>query len=144
MTKTIGSAPQPLQPSLSKKAWLYFSRSFKLNCPVCGISPLFRPLRKTKSLRDWFETLPGCSQCDYIYDREPGYFMLALWSFDYGAAALFGIALLLFFTIYLELSTLPLLLLVIVPTFIFALLIVRHSKAFYLAIDRYFFHTDEN
>ena len=68
--------------------------------------------------------------------------MLALWSLDYGVAALFGIVLLVIFTIFFDLATVPLLLVVIVPTFIFALLIVRHSKAFYLAIDRYFFHND--
>ena len=70
--------------------------------------------------------------------------MLALWSLDYGVAALFGIALLLIFTIFFDLSTVPMLLVVVVPTFIFALLIVRHAKAFYLAIDRYFFHNDES
>ena len=130
--------------SSSKKAWHYFSRSLRLKCPVCGHSPLFRSLGQTRSLSDWFTTLPGCTRCEYVYDREPGYFMLALWSLDYGVAALFGIALLLIFTLFFDLATVPLLLVVVVPTFIFALRIVRHAKAFYLAIDRYFFHNDEN
>ena len=99
-------------------------------------------MSQVKSVNDWFDTLPGCPRCNYAYDREPGYFMLALWSLDYGLAALFGIALLLIFYNYFDFSTAQMLLAVVLPTFIFALLIVRHSKAFYLAIDHYFFHND--
>ena len=130
------------QEARLKKAWLYFYRSARLRCPVCGVSPLFQPVHKLRSLSGWFETLPGCPRCNYVYDREPGYFMLALWSLDYGLAAMFGIGLLLMFYRCCQLSTFQLLLAVVIPTFIFALLIVRHSKAFYLAIDHYFFHDD--
>ena len=80
------TAPEPLAP---KSAWLYFKRSLRLRCPVCGVSPLFKPVSQIRTVLDWFVTLPGCPRCDYVYDQEPGYFMLALWSFDYGAAALF-------------------------------------------------------
>jgi hypothetical protein len=142
-TETIDSAAQQAEAPALKKAWHYFYRSLRLNCPVCGRSPIFCSLSQIKKPSDWFDTLPGCPRCDYVYDREPGYFMLALWSFDYGLAALFGIVLLLVFYSNFQLATLPLLLLVIIPTVLFALLLVRHSKAFYLAIDRYFFHSDD-
>lgn len=128
--------------SSSKKAWYYFYRSLRLRCPVCGVSPLFKPVAQIRSVTDWFETLSGCPRCDYVYDQEPGYFMLALWSFDYGAAALFGIGLFLLLFNYFELSTFQLVLLTLIPTCLFAMLIVRHAKAFYLAIDHYFFHND--
>lgn len=122
------------------RAWLYFSRSARLRCPVCGMSPLFQPIGEMKHVRDWFDTLPGCPRCNYAYDREPGYFMLALWSLDYGAAAIFGIALFLILFNFFQLSTGQLLLWTLLPTFLFAVLIVRHAKAFYLAFDHYFFH----
>lgn len=142
MTNQFGAAPQQGQPSALKKAWQYFYRSALLTCPVCGQSPLYCPISKIRSVSDWFETLPGCPRCNYKYDREPGYFMLALWSLDYGVASLFGITLLLIFYNFFQFSTWQLLLLVLLPTFVFAVLIVRHSKAFYLAIDRYFFHEE--
>jgi hypothetical protein len=107
---------------------------------VCGQAPLFRPLRELRGVTDWFETLPGCPHCAYSYDQEAGYFMLALWSFDYGPAALLGISCLLFFHFFFELSTEWLLLVTLVPALLFALLIVRHAKAFYLAVDQYFFY----
>lgn len=125
------------------RAWLYFYRSMLWKCPVCGVSPIFHPISQVRSLRDWFETLPGCPRCDYVYDREPGYFLLAFWMFDYTAAALFGIAL--YFTLrhYFSLSTWSLLLLTLIPVSIFAILIARHSKAIYLAMDHYFFRDEE-
>jgi hypothetical protein len=126
-----------------QKAWLYFLRSARLKCPVCGLSPIFRPLNEVRNLDHWFETLPGCPRCNYVYDREPGYFMLPLWSLDYGTASLFGIATFLILFNYFQLSTLQLLLLTLIPTFLLAMLIVRHAKAFYLAIDHYFFHDDK-
>jgi uncharacterized protein (DUF983 family) len=134
----------PARPSAAQKAWLYFYRSLRLRCPVCGRSPLFKPVPKIRGWLEWFETLPGCPRCDYVYDQEPGYFMLALWMFDYGAAALFGIGLFLMLFNSFELSTGQLLFYTLVPTLTFALLAVRHAKAFYLALDHYFFHKDRS
>jgi uncharacterized protein (DUF983 family) len=128
-------------PSFSaRKIWLYLGRSLRLRCPVCGESPLFPAVRSLKSFSAWFETLPGCPRCRYAYDRESGYYMMALWAFDYGPAALFGISLLILLSTVGQLSTGQLLLLVLLPTFIFALLIVRHAKALYLALELLFFH----
>ena len=131
-----------MQESAPQKTWRYFYRSAQLKCPVCGISPLFCPVNQIRNVNDWFETLPGCPRCDYVYDQAPGYFLLALWMFDYGFAALFGIALLLTLMNSFQLSTTQLLLFTLIPTFLFAILTVRHAKSFYLAIDHYFFHND--
>lgn len=128
------------QIDTGKKAWLYMKRALAWRCPVCGQSPMFRPVRELRSLSDWFEPLSGCPHCAYTFEREPGYFMLALWSFAYGPAALVGIGCLLFFYAFFELPTWQLLLLVLLPTLFVALLIVRHAKAFYLALDQYFFY----
>ena len=123
--------------------WHYLWRAARLRCPVCGQSPLFRPIREVTGLTGWFETLPGCPHCNYAYDRESGYFMMALWSLDYAPAAVVGIGSLLFFTNFYALSTWQLLLATLLPTLIVALLIVRHAKAFYLAIDQYFFFNED-
>ncbi len=139
MTDTTLSTPKE---AAAPKAWRYFQRSLRLRCPVCGRSPLFRPIGDIRAVSHWFETLEGCPHCNYVYDREPGYFMAALLMFDYGLAALFGMALLLVLYFKFQLTTLPLLLWTLIPTFIFALLMVRHAKAFWLALDHYFFHQD--
>ena len=128
----------------AKKAWTYIYRGAQLKCPVCGVSPLFCPVREVKGVNDWFVTLEGCPRCNYVYDQEPGYFLLALWALDYGVAAIFGIALLLFLLNNFELSTTQLLLFTVVPTLVFAVIIVRHAKAFYLAFDHYFFHKEND
>lgn len=128
------------EPSSLKKAWRYFNRSARLKCPVCGVSPLFKPVSKVRSVNDWFQTLSGCPKCDYVYDQEPGYFMLAIWTLDYGPACIFSIAVIAFLMNFFDLTTIQLLIFSLIPTFIFAVLIVRHAKAFYLAMDHYFFH----
>lgn len=115
----------------------------QLKCPVCGISPIFRPVSQVRNLNHWFETLPGCPRCDYVYEREPGYFMLAFWMFDYAVSAIFGLALFFILFTYFTLSTWSLLLLTLIPMSIFAILIVRHAKALYLAMDHYFFRHEK-
>jgi hypothetical protein len=122
-----------------RRAWLYFYRSLQLACPVCGLSPLFCPASQVRSVTDWFQTLPGCPRCNYLYDPEPGYFLLAFWMFDYSFAGFFGIAL--FLTLYhvFHLSMIPILIITLISVTLLALIIVRHCKALFLAMDHYFF-----
>src|SRR5688572_25647149 len=87
----LGMASEPLTKSL------VFKRSLKLLCPECGVSPVFRPLRETRSLWDWFTPLDGCPRCGYAYQREDGYFLLATWVINYGLVA--GLGLLIAFTL---------------------------------------------
>ena len=98
---------------------------------------MFVPLRRARSIRDWFQPLDGCPRCGYAYEREPGYFLLAIWGSQYGVVAGFGITL----GLILESIGLPLasvLWLTCVPTAVLGLAFVRHAKAFYLAIDHFF------
>lgn len=138
----MNTASHPTNPSPLKKAWLYFYRSLRWKCPVCGLYPMFRPVSEIRGIMGWFQTLPGCPHCNYAYDREPGYFMLPLWSFDYFVAGLFGLAV--FFLLFnnFQLSTWQLLIFTLIPTLVAAIFLVRHSKAFYVALDHYFFHND--
>jgi uncharacterized protein (DUF983 family) len=116
---------------------LVFRRSLKLVCPECGVSPVFRPLRETRSLWDWFTPLDGCPRCGYAYQREDGYFLLATWVINYGLVA--GLGLVIAFTLdYLYgLSLRTQLLCVFLPLTVLSVLFARHAKSLYLALDHY-------
>lgn len=51
--------------------------ALRLRCPYCGVTPL----QKRKS---WILFRPGCEPCDYVFEREDGY---------YGGATHIGITL---------------------------------------------------
>src|SRR3954464_4664653 len=74
-----------------RRAWVYIRRGLELRCPECGISPVFVPLRKVRSLFDWFTPLDGCPRCGYAYEREQGYFLLSVWGLNYGVVAGLGL-----------------------------------------------------
>ena len=75
-------------PRTVGKGLRYFYRSMLLRCPTCGERPIFPPARKTRSLTDWFTPLDGCPQCGYPYEREAGYFLMAIWGVNYGLIGL--------------------------------------------------------
>src|SRR3954462_15734478 len=73
-------------------AWTCIRRALRLRCPECGVSRIFKPWRQTRSFDDWFRTLDGCPICNYVYEREQGYFLLAIWGVNYGLIAGGGLA----------------------------------------------------
>ena len=112
--------------------WLFIRRALRLRCPECGISPLFKPLRQTRSLFDWFTPLDGCPICGYAYQREQGYFLISIWALNYGLIA--GVALIVALTIDVIFSP-PLWVHIVfifswmpIGSFAFA----RHAKALFL------------
>lgn len=129
----INRVDQP--ESRSQKVGRYFYRAARLRCPVCGISPLFRPARRTESLTDWFETLPGCPRCRYPYQREAGYYLFPLWMASFGIVSVCGLVDVLTLGYILKLSTPWLMLFTLFPVLAVTLLAVRHIKAFFLALD---------
>ena len=110
----------------------------RLRCPVCGISPIFPELKKTRRLSDWFTPLDGCPRCGYAYDREPGYFLLSIWAINYGIAALFGLVLYFIFEWFYEWPVWVLIYAVVIPVIVFNLLFARHAKAIFIAWDHFF------
>ena len=127
-----------MEPFSAKKAGRYFGRSARLRCPrwpVCGISPLFMSAQRTESLSDWFTMLPGCPRCNYVYEREPGYFLFALWLINFGMVTFFGLGLLLLLDSMFELSTAQLIFFTLVPLWVLGIITVRHIKASFLALD---------
>ncbi len=113
-------------------------RALFLRCPVCGKSPLFCRISEIRSLQDWFTPLDGCPRCGYPYEREPGYYLLAVWMINYGSASALGLFLYTVLEWRFHLSIEQLLAAVLVPVFAFCLLFARHAKAFFLAFDLYF------
>lgn len=127
------------QPQFTlRRARKFLTRALALRCPHCGQSPLFLPLRQTRSLRDWFTPLDGCPRCGYPYEREIGYFLLATWAVGYGFSGILGVGLYLLLEFTVDLSTPALLTAVIIPPVIFSILFARHSKALFLAFDQFF------
>jgi len=125
-----------------KRSWAraldYLRRALRLRCPVCGISPLFPPLARTHHAHDWFTPLDGCPRCGYPYDREPGYFLLAIWAINYGVAALLGLTLYFLFEWFFDWPVWTLMAAVIGPVVLFNLLFARHAKALFIAWDHFF------
>ena len=80
-----------VHPSLPRQVANYLWRATWLRCPVCGTRPVFLPLRRTRRLADWFTPLDWCPHCRYLYEREPGYFLISQWAIGYGAGAFVGV-----------------------------------------------------
>ncbi len=124
-------------PFSAANAAVYLGRAMRLRCPVCGEHPIFPDGRKTRSLRQWLTPLEGCPRCRYRYEREPGYFLLATWAFDYAAVG--GAALVAWFLLstLTDLPLVPMLLLLLLPMPVASVLLVRHAKALWIAFDHF-------
>ncbi len=134
----VNKGPSETKSPSIRKFWLYLRRAARLRCPVCGISPIFLSLNQVESIPDWFATLPGCPRCDYLYDREPGYFLLALWVINFSLVAVVGIGLLfLLDMLFPNLSLAQLIFFTMVPLWILGIISARHTKAFFMALDHW-------
>ena len=120
------------------KAAAYLRRALALRCPVCGISPIFPTLARTRSLHDWFTPLDGCPRCGYAYDREPGYFLLSIWAINYGMVSLFGLVLYGLFEWFFDWPVWTLIAAVVAPVVVLNILFARHAKAIFIAWDHFF------
>lgn len=50
-------------------AFLLLRRGLRQRCPVCGRGKIFK---------GWIKTYERCSFCNYVYEREPGYYTGAI------------------------------------------------------------------
>src|SRR5436190_22609795 len=133
MIQSPPSHPAHEQP----KAWLYIGRALRLRCPECGISPVFTPWRRVRSLFDWFTPLDGCPLCGYAYAREQGYFLLAIWGVNYGLVAGLGVLTGLAADILFHPPFTLIVLCVLAVMPVFSFLFARHAKSLFLAMDHY-------
>jgi uncharacterized protein (DUF983 family) len=118
----------------------YLWRAFRLQCPVCGRRPIFLPLRRVRGFNDWFTPLDGCPRCGYPYEREPGYFLLAVFGLNPGFTVFVAIVVFTVWANCYDLNAWPtweFLLIFGVPIPIMNVLVARHAKAFFLALDHF-------
>lgn len=135
--KIVSSDEMAGAPRTLGKAWLYLKRAISLRCPTCGDKPLFQSWSNVRSLQDWFTPLDGCPVCGYAFEREPGYFLLAIWGVNYGLVAFSGMLLYLLLRSATDLSPDLLLWICLLPAPAVSLLLARHAKAFFLAMDHF-------
>jgi len=122
----------------TRKAARYLRHALMLRCPVCGVPPIFPSLGKTRSLHDWFTPLDGCHRCGYPYEREPGYFLAAVWIINYGLGSLLGLFLYVILEVFVHPPFRVMLAAVLSPVFLFNLLFARHAKALFIALDHFY------
>ena len=118
----------------------YIGRALRLRCPVCGTRPIFLPLRRVRNLDDWFRPLDGCPRCGYAYEREPGYFLLAIFGFNLGFAAWVGITVFTLLSVFDDVAGMPywqLLAMTVLPIPFINVLVARHAKALFIALDHF-------
>ena len=137
----------PIQPGFSEDAsttelirrlLVYLGRGLRLRCPECGVSPVFVPAAKTRSVRDWVTPLDGCPRCGYAYEREAGYFLIAIWGIHYFTVTGLGLAAGLVLDTLVPMPLWALVVVTAVPTVAFGFFFSRYAKSLYLAIDHYF------
>ncbi len=119
-------------------AWRCIRRALALRCPECGESPIFLPLRRVRSLYDYFTPLDGCPRCGYAYEREQGYFLLAVWGLNYGVVAGLGVLAGLYIQNKYNPGVWSAMWLWLLPMPVMSFLLARHAKALFLAMDHYF------
>src|SRR5437764_6455221 len=117
------------KPAIKPSLWLFILRALRLRCPECGVSPMFVPAGRVRSIWDWFTPLDGCPRCGYAYERESGYFLLSTWAFNYGVVAGLGVIIALIVDAIFHPSLAVLICSVAIPMPIFSFLFARHAKS---------------
>jgi uncharacterized protein (DUF983 family) len=135
--KATQEKPEPLH-SMEPDWRVFNKRGWRLRCPECGIARVFRPWKECHSLRDWSEPLEGCPICGYKYEREPGYFLLSMFALNYGVTGAFGVATMFLIDGYFHPPVWQTIAMVAPVLIVMSLLLIRHSKSLFLAMDHYF------
>ena len=103
-------------------------RGVRLRCPRCGHGPIFR---------GWFALLARCPACGLTFEREPGYFVGAIY-LNYAATVLIALPGYFILDYVLGLSLVGQLLLWGTFCIVFPLWFFRYSKSLWLAMDHFF------
>ena len=100
-------------------------------CPHCGLGQVFE---KKKSLVQLPVMKARCENCNYLFDREPGYFLGAMY-ISYGLAVLQGItAFLICHFFFKDLPTLTVCFILIGVFLLFSMRNYRLSRVIYMYI----------
>ena len=101
------------------------ARGFRLRCPRCGHAPIFR---------GWFTLLAACPLCGLTFEREPGYFVGAIY-LNYAATVLIALPGYFVLDYLFRLSLIGQLVLWGAFCVVFPLWFFRYSKSLWLALD---------
>jgi uncharacterized protein (DUF983 family) len=103
-------------------------RALRLVCPACGRGRLFS---------GWFKTNPSCAECGLIFQREPGYYLGAIY-FNYGLTA--SILVVAYFVLFFLFGVSPDTMLWPLAAFcvIFPLWFFRYARSLWRSWDQYF------
>lgn len=124
----------------TRAAFRYLARAMRLRCPVCGDRPIFIPATRVRRVSDWLQPLDGCPRCGYPYEREPGYFLLAIFGFNLGFAVFVGLTAFISLALAGDIVEMPygqLLAITVLPIPVINILIARHAKALFIALDHF-------
>lgn len=117
------------------KIGAYFARATRLHCPVCGRTPIFPRVLSIRRLVDWWMPLDGCPRCGYAFEREPGYFLTAVWAVNASFASLLGLVVCLVVEWLFQPPLSVTIGAVVAAIGFFNVLFVRHAKAYFIAVD---------
>ena len=108
--------------------WSALVAAARLACPRCGERTLFRGL---------FAMNERCAVCHLVFEREPGYFVGAIY-INYAATTVLMIGGFLLLDAYTRVSVTTQLVLWSVFAILFPLLFFRYSRSLWLAIGQLF------
>ncbi|WP_437193610.1 DUF983 domain-containing protein [Planctomicrobium sp. SH527] len=100
-------------------------RALKLRCPRCGEGPIFR---------GFFRMHDQCERCHFNFQREPGYYLGAIYM-NYGMTSLISTASYLIGRFYFQIPAQQLVIPLVLFCVGFPLVMFRHSRALWLALD---------
>ncbi|MBC7695633.1 MAG: DUF983 domain-containing protein [Burkholderiales bacterium] len=107
------------------------TKILKERCPNCGKGEVFK---KKNSIFELPVMNDKCEKCQYYFDREPGYFIGAMY-ISYGLAVLQGIlTFLIINTFFSEVSTIYLVLIIVAVIAAFSLKNYKLSRIIYMHI----------
>ncbi len=116
-----------MNPVPNKSYFTVLNRAWRLRCPRCGQSKLFR---------GWVRMHPQCDHCHLQYEREPGYFLGSIYV-NYGLTAL--LVTVSYFTLFFTgwVSPQQALWIVAGVAVVFPLWFFRYARSLWLGFDHY-------
>jgi uncharacterized protein (DUF983 family) len=133
--KPVAATSSASRPPASRKSYFtVVSRAWRLRCPRCG---------QTKLFKNWIRMHAECEHCHLKFDREPGYFLGSIYA-NYGLTAI--LVTIFYFALFFSGKVHPQTALWIVTAFalVFPLWFFRYARSLWLGFDHYWDPTPED
>lgn len=108
-----------------RSKWNILTSAALLRCPRCGVRPVFRGM---------FRMLKSCHGCGLVFEREPGYFIGAIY-LNYGVTVVLMISGYFGLERLTRIGPIALLLVCGAVGVVFPILFFRHARLLWLGID---------